>query len=399
MSALSSAIPSAEPAKRASRGAVAPHPLVRDLRARTAKGLDASPNPEQATRLTARRRVERLIDPGAPFLEFGALAQAGLIAGIGRTAGREVMLLAEETSQDVDPSLAIAKRLRALEIAERSSLACVHLLSGEAAPARASTSAVTIAQARLTAAGAPVIAAAFDGAVQSGSALIALADETVSVGPGGDHVARNDAHALALLRRVIARLPARSLNAPHRREPRETRAPFSGPAYEGDIDAAELFADLLDASDVQTFRPEEAQSITAGFGHLWGLPVAVMADKGALTTEAARKAADFVTLADQRDLPMLTFFGGTSASAPDDLSHAAPLITALAQTQSPRITVLTEGGGDEGLYGRASHPDFLFAWPTENDAAYSAAANLTVDAVIAPEDTRRVAALAAALRG
>ncbi|OQW71059.1 MAG: methylcrotonoyl-CoA carboxylase [Proteobacteria bacterium ST_bin13] len=396
-------------------------------------------------KLLPRDRVERLLDPGSPFLEIGQLAAfdvygedipgAGMIAGIGRVSGRQCMIVCNDATVKGGTyyPLTVKKHLRAQEIAQENRLPCIYLVDSgganlphqaEVFPDRDHFGRIFFNQANMSALGIPQIACVMGSCTAGGAYVPAMSDETIIVrgqgtiflaGPplvkaatgevisaeelGGadthgrrsgvvDHVAENDEHALTIVRDIVSFLgfPAQAgtlaANAPASagalREPRppkydaeelygivpsDVRAPY---------DVHEVIARLVDGSEFHEFKSLYGTSLVCGFAHIWGMPVAILANNGVLFSESAQKGAHFIELACQRRIPLLFlqnisgFMVGGKYEAEGIAKHGAKLVTAVATASVPKITVLiggSFGAGNYGMCGRAYGPRFLFTWP------------------------------------
>ncbi|MGY4396653.1 3-methylcrotonyl-CoA carboxylase beta subunit [Sphingomonas sp. UYAg733] len=386
-------------------------------------------------KLLPRDRVERLLDPGSPFLEIGQLAAndlydgevpgAGLIAGIGRVSGRQCMIVCNDATVKGGTyfPMTVKKHLRAQEIAEFNRLPCIYLVDSgganlphqaEVFPDRDHFGRIFFNQANMSALGIPQIACVMGSCTAGGAYVPAMSDETVIVrnqgtiflaGPplvkaatgevisaeelGGadthgrrsgvvDHVAENDEHALTIVRDIVSTLQPQSPGDVNLKEPRppkfdaedlygivpsDVRAPY---------DVHEIIARLVDGSEFHEFKSLYGTSLVCGFAHIWGLPVAILANNGVLFSESAQKGAHFIELACQRRIPLLFlqnisgFMVGGKYEAEGIAKHGAKLVTAVATATVPKITVLiggSFGAGNYGMCGRAYSPRFLFSWP------------------------------------
>ena len=386
-------------------------------------------------KLLPRDRVERLLDPGSPFLEIGQLAAngmyddevpgAGMIAGIGRVSGRQVMILCNDATVKGGTyyPLTVKKHLRAQEIAEQNRLPCVYLVDSgganlphqaEVFPDRDHFGRIFFNQANMSALGIPQIACVMGSCTAGGAYVPAMSDETVIVrgqgtiflaGPplvkaatgevisaeelGGadthgrrsgvvDHVAESDEHALTIVRDIVSTLQPQAGAAVNLREPRPPK--FDGEELYGIVpsdvrapyDVHEIIARLVDGSEFHEFKALYGPSLVCGFAHLWGMPVAILANNGVLFSESAQKGAHFIELAQQRRVPLLFlqnisgFMVGGRYEAEGIAKHGAKLVTAVATATVPKITVLiggSFGAGNYGMCGRAYSPRFLFTWP------------------------------------
>ena len=388
-------------------------------------------------KLLPRERVERLLDPGSPFLEIGQLAAnglyggdingAGMIAGVGRVSGRQVMIVCNDATVKGGTyyPMTVKKHLRAQEIAAENRLPCIYLVDSgganlphqaEVFPDRDHFGRIFFNQANMSALGIPQIACVMGSCTAGGAYVPAMSDETVIVrnqgtiflaGPplvkaatgeeisaedlgGGDlhakksgvvdHLAENDEHALTIVRDIVSHLGENTGAASDIgiREPRppkfdaddlyalvpeDVRAPY---------DVHEVIARLVDGSEFHEFKQHYGSTLVCGFAHIWGMPVAILANNGVLFSESAQKGAHFIELARQRRIPLLFlqnisgFMVGGKYEAEGIAKHGAKLVTAVATATVPKITVViggSFGAGNYGMCGRAYSPRFLFTWP------------------------------------
>src|SRR5438128_6532257 len=414
--------------------------LVDELRERAGQAALGGPEASRQRhtsrgKLLPRDRVMRLLDPGAPFLEVGQLAAfdvyvgeapaAGLITGIGRVSGREVMIVANDATVKGGAyfPLTVKKHLRAQEIAEQNRLPCVYLVDSgganlphqaEVFPDRDHFGRIFFNQAQMSSKGIAQIACVMGSCTAGGAYVPAMSDESVIVrnqgtiflgGPplvkaatgeeisaeelgGGDlharksgvvdHLAENDEHALTIVRDIVSTLQGESGAGLELREPRP-------PAYDAEelygiipedvrapYDVHEIIARIVDASEFHEFKPLYGSTLVCGFAHIWGISVAILANYGILFSESAVKGAHFIELACQRRIPLLFlqnisgFMVGGKYEAEGIAKHGAKLVTAVATASVPKITVLiggSFGAGNYGMAGRAYSPRFLFTWP------------------------------------
>ncbi|WP_420005835.1 carboxyl transferase domain-containing protein [Arenibacterium sp. LLYu02] len=390
---------------------------------------------EARGKMLPRRRVANLLDPGSPFLEIGATAAhgmyegaapaAGVIAGIGRVEGQEVMVVCNDATVKGGTyyPMTVKKHLRAQEIAEENNLPCVYLVDSgganlpnqdEVFPDRDHFGRIFYNQARMSAKGIPQIAVVMGSCTAGGAYVPAMSDVTIIVkdqgtiflaGPplvkaatgevvsaedlgGGDvhtrlsgvadYLAEDDAHALALARRAVSHLNRRKPQTVNWQSPEE-------PAYDpeeilgvvpGDLrtpyDIREVIARLVDGSRFDEFKPRFGETLVTGFAHVKGCPVGIIANNGVLFSEAAQKGAHFVELCSQRKIPLLFlqnitgFMVGRKYENEGIARHGAKMVTAVASTNVPKITMLVGGSfgaGNYGMAGRAYSPRFLWTWP------------------------------------
>ena len=385
-------------------------------------------------KLLPRARVEALLDLGAPFLEVGQLAAhgvyggevpgAGIVAGIGRVAGRQVMIAANDATVKGGTyyPLTVKKHLRAQEIAAENRLPCLYLVDSgganlphqaEVFPDRDHFGRIFFNQANMSARGIAQIACVMGSCTAGGAYVPAMCDESVIVrgatiflaGPplvkaatgevitaeelGGadthgrrsgvvDHVADDDAHALTIVRDIVSTLPP-AIPATVNRQPAQPPLYPSEDLYgivpadvRAPYDVHEVIARLVDGSEFHAFKPLYGTTLVCGFAHIHGLPVAILANNGVLFSESAQKGAHFIELACQRRVPLLFlqnisgFMVGGRYEAEGIAKHGAKLVTAVATANVPKITVLiggSFGAGNYGMCGRAYSPRFLFTWP------------------------------------
>ncbi|OGA81836.1 MAG: methylcrotonoyl-CoA carboxylase [Burkholderiales bacterium RIFCSPHIGHO2_01_FULL_63_240] len=414
--------------------------LVDDLQAKlatAAQGGGEAPRAKHLARgkLLPRDRVAQLLDAGSPFLEVAPLAAlnvydnaapcAGVIAGIGRVAGVECMVVCNDATVKGGTyyPLTVKKHLRAQEIAQQNRLPCIYLVDSgganlpnqdEVFPDRDHFGRIFYNQANMSAAGIPQIAVVMGSCTAGGAYMPAMSDETIIVanqgtiflgGPplvkaatgeevtaedlgGGDvhtrlsgvadHLARDDEHALAIARRCVARLnwrksPELSLVAPRpplldEAElmgviPTDTRKPF---------DVREVIARLVDGSEFDEFKARYGATLVCGFAHIEGMPVGIVANNGILFSESANKGAHFIELCCQRKVPLVFlqnitgFMVGRKVENEGIARAGAKMVTAVSCAQVPKFTVViggSFGAGNYGMCGRAFNPRFVWMWP------------------------------------
>jgi 3-methylcrotonyl-CoA carboxylase beta subunit len=386
-------------------------------------------------KLLPRERIARLIDPGSPFLEIGIFAAhdlydgaspcAGLVTGIGRVEGQEVMIVCNDATVKGGTyfPMTVKKHLRAQEIAQENHLPCVYLVDSgganlpnqdEVFPDRDHFGRIFFNQANMSAKGIPQIAVVMGSCTAGGAYVPAMSDVTIIVkdqgtiflaGPplvkaatgeivsaedlgGGDvHtrlsgvadlLANNDLHALALARRAVAnlnrqKLPQLALLSPEAPlydpeeimgiVPAELKTPY---------DIREVIARIVDGSRFDEFKSRYGTTIVCGFAHVMGIPVGLIGNNGVIFSESSLKAAHFVELCSQRNIPLVFlqniagFMVGRSYENRGIAKDGAKLVTAVATTRVPKITFLVGGSfgaGNYGMCGRAYSPRFLWSWP------------------------------------
>ncbi|MDF8333656.1 carboxyl transferase domain-containing protein [Novosphingobium cyanobacteriorum] len=347
--------------------------LADELRARVAQaalGGDARSRERHVSRgkLLPRDRVERLLDPGSPFLEIGQLAAngmygdevpgAGIIAGVGRVSGRQCMIFANDATVKGGTyfPMTVKKHLRAQEIAAENRLPCIYLVDSgganlpnqaEVFPDRDHFGRFFYNQARMSGQGIPQIASVMGSCTAGGAYVPAMSDETVIVrnqgtiflaGPplvkaatgeeitaedlgGGDlharksgvvdHLADSDEHALTLVRDIVSHLGpagdagvARKAPVPPKFDPQDLYA-IIPEDVRAPYDVHEVIARIVDGSEFHEFKALYGSTLVCGFAHIHGMPVAILANNGVLFSESAQKGAHFIELACQRRIPLL----------------------------------------------------------------------------------------------
>ena len=386
-------------------------------------------------KLLPRERIRALLDSGSPFLELSPLAAhglydgaapcAGLITGIGRVHGTEVLVIANDATVKGGTyfPMTVKKHLRAQEVALENRLPCVYLvdsggaflpLQDEVFPDKEHFGRIFYNQARMSALGIPQVAVVMGSCTAGGAYVPAMSDETIIVreqgtiflgGPplvkaatgevvdaetlGGaevhtsisgvaDHFAENDAHALDIARSIVAHLnrgkPV-SLALAEPREPlypaeelygcvpRDTRIPF---------DIREVIARIVDGSELQEFKARYGKTLVTGFARIHGYPVGIVANNGILFAESALKGAHFIELCNQRNVPLVFlqnitgFMVGRKYEQAGIAKDGAKMVTAVACSHVPKFTVViggSFGAGNYAMCGRGYQPRFLWMWP------------------------------------
>ncbi|WP_347266869.1 carboxyl transferase domain-containing protein [Paracoccus sp. (in: a-proteobacteria)] len=432
-----SALPSSD-SFRANRAAhLAMLETVREAALLAAAGGGAKALERHTSRgkMPPRERVANLLDPGSPFLEIGATAAhgmydgdapaAGVIAGIGRVHGQDVMVVANDATVKGGTyyPMTVKKHLRAQEIAQECRLPCVYLVDSgganlpnqdEVFPDRDHFGRIFYNQAQMSAQGIAQIAVVMGSCTAGGAYVPAMSDVTIIVkgqgtiflaGPplvraatgevvsaedlgGGDvhtrlsgvadYLAEDDAHALALARRSVAHLNLR------RPQTVAWQAPEL-PAYDPEdilgivpadlrtpYDIREVIARVVDGSRFDEFKPRFGETLVTGFAHLEGCPIGIIANNGVIFSEAAQKGAHFIELCSMRNIPLVFlqnvtgFMVGRKYENEGIARHGAKMVTAVATTNVPKITMLVGGSfgaGNYGMSGRAYSPRFLWTWP------------------------------------
>jgi 3-methylcrotonyl-CoA carboxylase beta subunit/propionyl-CoA carboxylase len=438
MHALESHINTDDPLFAANRDRMAQ--LVADLRAQLARAREGGgarylQRHREQGKLPVRDRLSRLLDPGTPFLELSPLAAtgmydddapaAGIVTGVGRVSGREVVVVANDATVKGGTyfPITVKKHLRAQEIALQNRLPCVYLvdsggaflpLQAEVFPDRDHFGRIFFNQAQMSAARIPQIAAVMGSCTAGGAYVPAMSDETIIVkgtgtiflgGPplvkaatgedvsaeelGGadvhtrlsgvaDYFAEDDEHALELLRTIAATLhTAKQL-------PADMAAP-EDPAYDpseiygivnADIrkpyDVREIIARLVDGSRFDEFKERYGATLVTGFARLHGFLVGIIANNGVLFSESALKATHFIELCNLRGIPLVFlqnitgFMVGSKYERAGIAKDGAKMVHAVANSVVPKFTVViggSFGAGNYGMCGRAYEPRMLWMWP------------------------------------
>lgn len=390
----------------------------------------------------------------ADGLYGGEAPGAGVIAGIGLVHGRHVMVICNDATVKGGTyyPLTVKKHLRAQEIASENRLPCLYLVDSggaflprqdEVFPDKDHFGRIFFNQARMSAEGIPQLAAVLGSCTAGGAYVPAMSDETVIVrnqgtiflgGPplvkaaigevvtaeelgGGelharqsgvvDHLAENDEHALEILRDIVATLPPPALPAwevQPSQPPAESSSLYDvvpvdvNAAY----DAHEVVSRLVDGESFLEFKPDYGTTLVTGFARLHGHPIGVVANNGVLFGESALKGAHFIELCDQRGIPLLFlqnitgFMVGSDAEAGGIAKDGAKMVTAVASTRVPKLTVIiggSFGAGNYSMCGRAYSPRFLWTWPASRISvmggaqAASVLATVKEDQIIARGET------------
>ena len=354
-----------------------------------------------------------------------AIHGAGIITGIGRVEGREVMIVCNDSTIKGGTyyPMTVKKHLRAQEVARENRLPCIYLVDSgganlphqtEVFPDREHFGRIFYNQATLSSLGIPQIACVMGSCTAGGAYVPAMSDETIIVrrqgtiflgGPplvkaatgevvsaedlGGadvharlsgvaDHYATDDVHALAIARRIVGTLNTRKSIDIDLAEPVEPKYAIDDldaivpTDLKKQYDIREVIARLVDGSEFDEFKRLYGTTLVTGFARIWGMPVGIIANNGILFSESALKGAHFIELCCQRRIPLLFlqnisgFMVGRQYEAGGIAKDGAKLVTAVACAQVPKITLLVGGSfgaGNYGMCGRAYSPRFLFTWP------------------------------------
>jgi 3-methylcrotonyl-CoA carboxylase beta subunit len=414
--------------------------LVEELKQNVAKisaggGKEARDKHTGRGKLLPRDRIKALLDPGSPFLEFSQLAAiglyndeapcAGIITGIGRVNGIEVVVVTNDATVKGGTyyPVTVKKHLRAQEIAAQNNLPCVYLvdsggaflpLQDEVFPDRDHFGRIFYNQANLSAHGIPQIACVMGSCTAGGAYVPAMCDESIIVknqgtiflgGPplvkaatgevvtaeelgGGevhsrisgvtDHLAQDDAHALHIAREIVAHLnrkkalpvatqpvaePKYSMEEIYGIVPKDFRQPY---------DVREIIARIIDGSEFHEFKQLYGATLVTGFAHIHGYPVGIVANNGILFSESALKGTHFIELCSQRGVALVFlqnitgFMIGKKYETGGIAKDGAKMVTAVSCAKVPKFTIImggSFGAGNYGMCGRAFNPRFLWTWP------------------------------------
>ena len=413
--------------------------------AQTAEGGGPAARAKHQARgkLLPRERVQMLLDPGTPFLELSPLAAlamypdrdgsdsapcAGIICGIGRVSGVDCVIVCNDATVKGGTyyPMTVKKHLRAQEIAQQNQLPCIYLVDSGGAnlpnqddvfPDREHFGRIFYNQANMSAQGIAQVAVVMGSCTAGGAYVPAMSDESIIVkeqgaiflaGPplvkaatgevvsaedlgGGDvhtrlsgvadHLAQDDAHALALARQAVAHLNRSKAPRLAQMALQESRPPrFAAEELYGVIpadtrkpyDVREVIARIVDDSAFAEFKARYGTTLVCGFAHIEGMPVGIVANQGVLFSEAAQKGAHFIELCGQRKIPLVFlqnitgFMVGKKYENEGIARHGAKMVTAVATVNVPKFTVViggSFGAGNYGMCGRAYSPRFLWMWP------------------------------------
>lgn len=414
--------------------------LVADLREKLAQvaggGGEVSRDRHTSRgKMLARERVDLLVDPGTAFLELSPLAAYGLyggdvhsasvVTGVGRIAGRECVIVANDATIKGGTyyPMTVKKHLRAQDVARQNNLPCVYMvdsggaflpLQDEIFPDERHFGRIFYNQAQMSSQGIPQIAIVMGSCTAGGAYVPAMSDESIIVrnqgtiflgGPplvkaatgevvsaeelGGadvhsrqsgvtDHYAQNDAHAIGIARRIVGTLKPSARPNLNMHKPRDPL--FAAEEIYGVVpvdgrkpfDVRDIIARVVDGSDFDEFKKLYGTTLVCGFAHIWGYPVGIIANNGILFSESSLKGAHFIELCCQRGIPLVFlqnitgFMVGKKYEAGGIARDGAKLVTAVATASVPKFTVViggSYGAGNYGMCGRAYSPRFLWMWP------------------------------------
>ena len=446
---------------RASMGALVDELRSRQQLARQGGGEKYQQRHREQGKLLPRERVDRLIDPGSPFLELSPLAAwdmyegeapgAGLITGIGRISGHEVLIVANDATVKGGTyfPITVKKHLRAQQVALENRLPCVYLvdsggaflpLQAEVFPDREHFGRIFHNQARMSAEGIAQIAVVLGSCTAGGAYVPAMSDETVIVrgtgtiflgGPplvkaatgedvdaeelGGadvhtrlsgvaDYMADDDAHALQVTRTILSTLNVRKqmpgdLEAPvaPRFDPQEIYGIVNADLRKP-YDVREVLARMLDDSRFDEFKARYATTIVTGFARLHGMLVGIIANNGVLFSESALKTTHFIELCNQRGIPLIFlqnitgFMVGRQYERGGIAKDGAKMVHAVANAAVPKFTIViggSFGAGNYGMCGRAFDPRLLWMWPNARISVMGGEQAATVLATVKREQLNR----------
>jgi 3-methylcrotonyl-CoA carboxylase beta subunit len=398
-------------------------------------GEEAQKKHKSRGKLTARERIEALVDNTTAFLEFSTLAafemyenqapSAGVITGIGVIEGTECVIVANDATVKGGTyfPMTVKKHIRAQEIALENGLPCIYLvdsggaylpLQSDVFPDRDHFGRIFYNQARMSAQGISQISVVMGSCTAGGAYVPSMSDENVIVkdngtiflgGPplvkaatgevvdaqelGGaythceisgvtDHFAENDQHAIEITRSIVKHLnkrkvvqlktqpieePLHSMDEIYGLLPADSRIPF---------DIREVIARIVDGSKFHEFKALYGKTLVTGFAHIWGMPVGIIANNGVLFSESAQKAAHFIQLCEQREVPLIFlqnitgFMVGKKYEQEGIAKHGAKMVMAVSNARVPKFTIViggSYGAGNYGMCGRAFSPRQMWMWP------------------------------------
>ncbi len=397
--------------------------------------MSRPPSASSQSKLSARERVNKLVDPGTEFMELSALAgeglygdnvpSGGIITGIGMVSGRATVIVANDHTVKGGTyyPITVKKHLRAQEIGLQNKLPCIYLVDSggaflpmqdEVFPDKDDFGRIFFNQARMSAAGIPQISSVHGFCTAGGAYIPAMSDQSVIVrkqgtiflaGPplvkaatgedvtaeelGGadvhtgisgvaDHIADNDEHALAIVRDIIRHLGNRRSAPVKLIDPRP-------PAYDPEellgiipadpkkfFDVREVIARIVDGSELFEFKKNYGTTLVTGFAHINGIPAGIIANNGVLFSESAQKAAHFIEVCTQEQIPLVFLQNITGFIVGKKYEHGgiakdgAKMVHAVANANVPKITMViggSFGAGNYGMCGRAYDPRFMWMWP------------------------------------
>jgi 3-methylcrotonyl-CoA carboxylase beta subunit len=398
-------------------------------------GAEAVARHKSRGKLTARERIDALIDDGSAFLEFctlaawemydGAAPGAGIVTGVGVVSGQECVIVANDATVKGGTyfPMTVKKHLRAQEIAMENGLPCIYMvdsggaflpLQAEVFPDRDHFGRIFYNQARMSAMGISQISVVMGSCTAGGAYVPAMSDENVIVkgngtiflgGPplvkaatgevvtaqelGGaevhceisgvtDHYAEDDRDAIEITREIVANLNKKK-NIPFK------ISPVEDPAYRAEelygvipadarhpYDVRDVIARIVDGSRLHEFKANYGKTLVTGFARIYGFPVGIIANNGVLFSESAVKAAHFIELCEQRNIPLVFlqnitgFMVGKKYENEGIAKHGAKMVMAVSNARVPKFTVIiggSYGAGNYGMCGRAFQPRFLWMWP------------------------------------
>ncbi|HVH29636.1 MAG TPA: carboxyl transferase domain-containing protein [Vicinamibacterales bacterium] len=407
----------------------------RIARAREGGGASYMRRHREQGKLPVRERIDRLLDAGSPFLELSPLAAtgmygdeapgAGLVTGIGRVMGREILIVANDATVKGGTyyPITVKKHVRAQQIALDNRLPCIYLvdsggaflpLQADVFPDRDHFGRIFFNQARMSANGIPQIAVVMGSCTAGGAYVPAMSDETIIVkgtgtiflgGPplvkaatgeevtaedlGGadvhtrfsgvaDYLAESDEQALQLCRTVVSTLntakpPRADVTTPEqpKYDPAELYGIVSADPRKP-YDVHEIVARLVDGSRFDEFKERYGTTLVTGFARLYGFLVGVVANNGVLFSESALKATHFIELCNLRGIPLVFlqnitgFIVGQQYERAGIAKDGAKMVHAVANSVVPKFTVViggSFGAGNYAMCGRAYEPRLLWMWP------------------------------------
>jgi acetyl-CoA carboxylase carboxyltransferase component len=408
---------------------------IKTLESKMRETLARPPSSSNQNKLSARERISKLVDQSSEFMELSSLAgdglysenvpSGGIVTGVGMVSGRPCMIVANDHTVKGGTyyPITVKKHLRAQKIAEQNHLPCIYLVDSggaflpmqdEVFPDVDDFGRIFFNQSRMSALGIPQISSVHGFCTAGGAYIPAMSDQSVIVkgqgtiflaGPplvkaatgedvtseelGGaevhtsisgvaDHLATSDAHALAIVRDIVAHLGLRSGAPVKLSDPRP-------PAYDPDellgvlpidskkfFDIREVIARIVDGSELFEFKKQYGTTLVTGFAKIQGMPCGIIANNGVLFSESAQKAAHFIEVCSQERIPLVFLQNITGFIVGKKYEHGgiakdgAKMVHAVANANVPKITMIVGGSfgaGNYGMCGRAFDPRYLWMWP------------------------------------
>uniref|UniRef100_A0A667ZTE0 methylcrotonoyl-CoA carboxylase n=1 Tax=Myripristis murdjan TaxID=586833 RepID=A0A667ZTE0_9TELE len=397
--------------------------LVDELKSRTEKiklggGEKARKLHTSRGKLLPRERIDRLLDPGTPFLEFSQFAAhqlygkdevpaGGIITGIGRVSGVECVIVANDATVKGGTyyPVTVKKHLRAQEIAQQNCLPCIYLVDSGGAnlprqadvfPDRDHFGRIFFNQARLSSEGIAQIAVVMGSCTAGGAYVPAMADESIIVRKQGTIFLGGP--PLVVAHKWIIKIDVTTEPTEPPLYPADELYGIVGDNLKRNFDVREVIARIVDGSKFDEFKAFYGDTLVTGFARIFGYPVGIIGNNGVLFSESAKKGTHFIELCCQRNIPLIFlqnitgFMVGREYEAGGIAKDGAKMVTAVACANVPKITVIiggSYGAGNYGMCGRAYSPRFLYMWPNSRISVMGGEQAATVLATITKDQRAR----------